>query len=466
MPFTGIEVLPPRFANLKQEIAASYPKFRERATQAWREVIAELQEATLEIAKAGSESIAQVNFADLHKLGEEEIEKIKRQGSVVIKDIVPDAEAIRWKQLLDEFVKTNPDAEGTPVNDKQFFQLYWTKSQVEARAHPNVLAACVWLNHLYHTKDGGVTEAVDLTTPLTYADRFRIRHPGIGWNDFPPHIDGECRDQACNYATDRCIGGAIERWEDPIFRECFSSILSGDWRSHDPYELDGRLNASNSRYGRPNQSSVFRTFQGWLALSEIAPTQGTLRVFPNVYLSNAYIILRPFFRPTVAAGSAGFLNPENWELGTHHAVVPGLFLIDPSLDISSSEYPGIYARDGGYTGPRLTPEVHPHLELEKTMISIPKVHPGDAVFWHCDVIHSVESEHTGTDDSAVIYIPAVPLTPINQAYIERQRETFLKSQRPPDFPKGPGEEAFAGIAGPDDVVAPIGRRAMGLPISV
>jgi ectoine hydroxylase-related dioxygenase (phytanoyl-CoA dioxygenase family) len=34
------------------------------------------------------------------------------------------------------------------------------------------------------------------------------------------------------------------------------------------------------------------------------------------------------------------------------------------------------------------------------MISVPKVNPGDAVFWHADVVHSVEQEHTGSGDSA------------------------------------------------------------------
>lgn len=34
------------------------------------------------------------------------------------------------------------------------------------------------------------------------------------------------------------------------------------------------------------------------------------------------------------------------------------------------------------------------------MTSVPAVKPGDMVFWHCDVIHSVEEEHTGKEDSA------------------------------------------------------------------
>lgn len=66
-----------------------------------------------------------------------------------------------------------------------------------------------------------------------------------------------------------------------------------------------------------------------------------------------------------------------------------------------------------------------------------------------------------------MYIPAVPLTPQNQQYIERQRETFLQGQqRPPDFPKGIAEGGFVGVASAGDITVSSGRRAMGLPITV
>ena len=29
---------------------------------------------------------------------------------------------------------------------------------------------------------------------------------------------------------------------------------------------------------------------------------------------------------------------------------------------------------------------------------------------HCDLIHAVETEHTGAEDSSVLFIPAAPLT--------------------------------------------------------
>jgi hypothetical protein len=109
--------------------------------------------------------------------------------------------------------------------NKQFFEIYWSKSQLEARSHPNVLAAQKWLNSLYHSK-GAVTSPVSLSTPLSYADRFRIREPSsFQWTAHPPHIDG----------------GSVERWEDDGFRKCFEDILKGDWRSHDRAYLSFRV---------------------------------------------------------------------------------------------------------------------------------------------------------------------------------------------------------------------------------
>lgn len=70
----------------------------------------------------------------------------------------------------------------------------WTKSQISARSHQNVLAASSWLNKLYHVRPGTTVEGVDLSVPLSYADRFRIRKPGVQWNAHPPHVDGKSFD--------------------------------------------------------------------------------------------------------------------------------------------------------------------------------------------------------------------------------------------------------------------------------
>jgi hypothetical protein len=60
-----------------------------------------------------------------------------------------------------------------------------------------------------------------------------------------------------------------------------------------------------------------------------------------------------------------------------------------------------------------------------------------------------------------MYIPAVPKTPMNLAYVARQKECFLQGERPPDFPKGKGEKGWVGVASEEDIISPAGRVAIG-----
>ncbi|KAJ7716503.1 hypothetical protein B0H14DRAFT_3522263 [Mycena olivaceomarginata] len=76
-------------------------------------------------------------------------------------------------------------------------------------------------------------------------------------------------------------------------------------------------------------------------------------------------------------------------------------------------------------------------------------------FW--DEAHQ---EHTGAEDSAVMYIPAVPLTPANARYVEQQKEHFLKGVPLPDFPVAVTGVRLMGLASDEDVEEPLGRKAI------
>ncbi|KAJ7895767.1 hypothetical protein B0H13DRAFT_1885471 [Mycena leptocephala] len=321
-------------------------------------------------------------LCDLNKLSEAQIADIKRKGTVVIKDVVTMTRPGRGRLVLGIrqgqspcrrfdharsfycFYLLNP--QGFPEADKQFFHVYWTKAQIKARAHPNMLAASIWLNNLYH---------------ITAEQK----------------VEG--------------------RWEDENFRACFADILSGEWSKHDPYALEPRLDAQTSLYGRPGQSTVFRAFQGWLAISKTGPGQGTLKVFPDIILSNAYIIMRPFFRPLVSLDSKNILDAKNW-----------------AFDMSTPDFPGIFTRDNG--------------------------------FWVCVRRLSCTRSTPGSEDSAVMYIPAVPLTPANARYVERQKDHFLKGVPPPDYAAATTGVGLVGLGSDKDIEESLGRKAMGLPISV
>ena len=290
-----------RNLQLKQDIASSIPDFEAKATKAWSEILEKLETVTNEIIAGGSDYLPSVDHADLNRLSSDQLALLKQRGSFIVRNVVPRDGARAWKSGLEDFVRANPNAEGTPVDNPQYFQLFYTKPQLQARAHPNVLATETWCNNLWAGAESTPpSEQLDLNTPLTYVDRFRIRQPGFAWSAHPPHMDG----------------GSIERWLDPGYRSVFEKVLDGRWAEYDPYFLKGRLGARSSAAGLPNQASVFRTFQGWLALSESGPQGGTLQVFPDIALGTAYIMLRPFFTPTAADGVAEVNGVADWTFGT------------------------------------------------------------------------------------------------------------------------------------------------------
>ena len=137
-------------------------------------------------------------------------------------------------------------------------------------------------------------------------------------------------------------------------------------------------------------------------------------------------------------------------------------------DVSTPEFPGIYATPTSYRGPRLSPASHPHFQLERSMTSVPIVRPGDMVFWHCDVMHSVEREHTGEGDSSgefsfcaiilkrkssreigVIFSDVYPRCPgdIAKPFVPRASEGELLSWvAATRFPKGTRRKNFRGCS--------------------
>lgn len=130
--------------------------------------------------------------------------------------------------------------------------------------------------------------------------------------------------------------------------------------------LEKRATANQAIYEGAGTCSCFRAMQGWTSLSKTGPTEGTLRVYPFLKEMSAYVMLRPLFAPRRSKAEAGsreaYLDSANWD-----------------LDFETTRFPGAPRSKGQ----ELNDETHPHLQLDRTMISVPKVSPGDQVYWHC-----------------------------------------------------------------------------------
>ncbi|PWZ00528.1 DUF1479-domain-containing protein [Testicularia cyperi] len=448
------DTLPSRFSALKQSLIES-PAHVEHLQKTWNSVLPALAQKVDEVKRLRGKTIPEVEFpgsgSNAHSRSLSDwtdartYAEIKDRGAAVIRNVVPRDKVLEWKQQIREYAAAN-NAKGFPADNPQVYELYWSKPQLEARSHPNLIQTCQTFLQLFHSPastgasskvqatGGDLDRAASLSNLLMYVDRLRIRQPGDAKFALGAHIDG----------------GGVERWECDEFRALWDNILrtGGDWRSHDPWSLGTngeRMAAKTDMYEGPGQCGVFRPLQGWLSMSDTKAGEGTLKLLPFLRESTAYIVLRPFFSPrksrTECASTSEFLDASNWV-----------------FDGTSKKFPGCSL---GHNI-ELDDATHPHLELAETMTSVPQVGPGDMVLWHCDGVHSVESHHRGTTDSSVLYIPAIPTTKVNWQYIQDQKLCFHQGIPPPDFPGGKGESQFQNRGTPADVSDTTARRSLGL----
>ncbi|KIX10447.1 uncharacterized protein Z518_01530 [Rhinocladiella mackenziei CBS 650.93] len=405
--------LPPRFSDLKKSLIKGN---EDAVTASWHRLLSSLKKEIGEIRSEGSNIIPSIEYRDVvaGTVPRPKLDAVRHRGTAVIRNVLPKEEALDLKQRVEEYIAANKSkVRAFPPDDPAVYELYWTPSQVHARAHPNMLTAQSFLASFWHSSDP--SSEISTTYPLSYADRFRIRQPGDSKFALGPHTDG----------------GSLERWEDPEYSRVYQSILKGKWEDYDPFDARHRITARMDLYNGAGACSMFRLFQGWLSMSSTSPGEGTLKVCPLIRHATSYLMLRPFFNTDTGKLHLDAAFPNS---------VPG----------ACQEYNSL---------------THPDLELETTMVSIPHVEPGDYVAWHCDTIHAVDKKHHGNGDSSVLYIPACAMTRSNVEYLNRQRMSALKYSPPPDFP-GAGGDGEAGFNGAVDwgKINDEGKRAMGLGI--
>ncbi|KAK0382659.1 hypothetical protein NLU13_9965 [Sarocladium strictum] len=421
--------LPPRFRQLKCELVEG----REPNIQAaWTDLLDDLKRENQLIAKERSKVVPEIQFEDLGTGLESVRDEVRKRGVLVVRNVVPEAEARAYKTELESYIRDNPSTRAFPAHDPQVWELYWSAPQVKARSHPALLKVQkLLMSRLWHKTDS--SSKISLENPLSYADRLRIRQPGDASFALGPHIDG----------------GGVERWEKEGYglAKTYDDIFAGNVREYDPWDASKRVDVQMNLYDGLSACSMFRAWQGWLSMSHAGAGEGTLLVNPLLKLSTAYLLLRPFFRPLLRKQDPGFLEAQNWAF--------------TGMDGMTSDLQG--ATPG--RGQELNDELHPHLELDVSMVHVPRIRPGDFVAWHCDTIHAVDKVHSGKSDSSVLYIPVCPVTDNNARYLLRQRESFLAGTPGPDFGGGKGESEHIGRPTADDLRAwtnEMGVQAMGL----
>jgi hypothetical protein len=391
-----IENLPEAIRTTKQQLRAALPEYKAIFREVEAAMLGRVEEIVSE-RESGHDVIPIVQYPEIAsgKVPAELIAKVRARGACVVRGTFSKEVAVGWDDEIAAYVeRNNLDAKlanaaedkyfGTLASAKpQIYGIYWSRPQVEARQSESLTNVRVFLNNLWKAESEGV-RYINPNEALAYADRIRRRPPGSASLGLSPHVDG----------------GSVERWLDDNFRKVYRSVFAGNWRNYSAF--DAAFRPQVREVESPAVCSMFRTFQGWTALTRQGPGDGTLQLIP-IAESMVYILLR--------------------------AIQDDV----PEDDLC-----------GAQPGRALSVNEQYHGTLVKALSSIPLMEPGDTIFWHCDVVHAVENEHRGSGYSNVMYIPSAPGCAKNNAYLKKQAVSFLSGKTPPDFPADNFEVNFVG----------------------
>jgi len=387
----------------------------ERAFDIARESICKAVEEVATLQARGVAVVPELSYSAIANgaVSQSDINTIKQRGCVIVRNVFSRNQAEEWNSELGEYLDSNRYLEhakekagldnyfGDLKDAKpQIYGVYWSKPQVMARQAESMATTKRFLNRLWDT-DAPAGPEFNPDLDYAYADRTRRRAPGDTTLGLSPHMDA----------------GSYERWVDPAFQKIYAKIFSGELDQYDPWAAAYRT--QTREYESPAVSSMFRTFQGWTALTEQGPGDGTLELLP-IANSIAYVLLRALQKDI----------PKN-----------ELCLAKPGRALGVSE------------------QWHP--DIMPGIVPIQTVAPGDTVWWHPDVIHAVGNEHHGEDYASVIYIGASPACTKNKAYALKQAESFKAGLSAPDFAAENYEVDFKHRATVDDLTE-LGKQQMAL----
>ena len=371
-------------AKLKSKLKDYSKDYKENFNKIEKYIKSEIEEISK--LKASKKSIIpEISFNQINEGNTKFVESIKKRGCVIVRDVFENLTIERLNNDLEKYIEENnyyDDQKKKSGLDKYFSDLksskpqimglYWSKAQMEIRHSENMLKVKNWLNNLWIYKNDEY-EVFDPNKELSYADRVRRREPGDNTLGLSPH----------------CDAGSVERWSDDYYQKIYKDIFSDNFLKFNPF--DAKYRDKTTEFESPAVAHVFRTFQGWTALTEQGPNDGTLQLIP-IAKAMAYILTRA--------------------------------LLD---DVPKDEL------CGSKLGKALSVNKEYHSLLLEGLISIPIMKPGDTVWWHPDVVHAVEEKHLGKNYSNVVYVGSTPYCKKNLDYVRKQAKKFLKGESPPDF---------------------------------
>jgi len=353
-----------------------------------------------------------IHYADIAAgtVSDEALALLHRRGCLVVRGHFPREQALAWDGEIVDYVESNrffenyrgpgDDFFGSVGSKPEIYPVYWSPAQMQARQSDRMARVQAFLNRQWRSESDGV-RWFDPDRDSLYPDRIRRRPPGADSGGLGTHLDP----------------GTLELWMTQAYQRAFRHLFDGTVEQYDPWDAAHRT--AGPQYPGTTMCSVFRTFQGWTALSDMDHDQGVLHTVP-IPEAMGYLMLRPLL-----------------------------------ADVPDDDMCGV-----------TTNKVFPanetwHALLLQAVSGIPDVKAGDSVWWHADMIHGVDPVTDQKGWGNVMYIPAAPWCPRNEAYAPSVREAFRTGSSPSDFPAEHYERTWDNRFSFDDLNE-TGRRGLGL----
>lgn len=374
-------------------------------------VVAQVGEVAAELA-AGHSVWPVVEYAEIEAgtVSADVISLLRRRGCLIVRGHFERQQALDWDLSIEDYVGRNRFFENyrgagddffASVDSKpEIYPIYWSPAQVQARQSERMATVQRFLNSLWSSASDGV-QWFDPERDAMYPDRIRRRPPATTSAGLGTHMDP----------------GTLDLWMTAESQQAFRHLFDGTVEEFEPWSAAFRT--SGPQFVGSTKTSVFRSFQGWTALSDMDHDQGVLQSIPIVDVMG-YLLLRPLLHDVpdddmcgVAVGRA-FPASEQW-----------------------------------------------HAPLLPALAGIPDVLAGDSAWWHCDMIHAVAPVRDQKGWGNVMYIPAAPWCDRNERYSRSVLAAFETGSSPDDFPAEHYERGWPDRSTVADLNT-TGRRGFGL----
>ena len=271
-------------AALRARIAASGRTVEEVFAVVERQIKTEVDEITA--ARAAGQTIWPViDYSDIEAgtVSAQVLTLLRRRGCLVVRGHFDSGQALGWDRDILDYVEGNKffetyrgpadDFFGSVGSKPEIYPIYWSPTQMQARQHDRMARVQGFLNRQWKHESEGV-QWFDPNRDSLYPDRIRRRPEGADSAGLGTHLDP----------------GTLDLWMTEAYQQAFRHLFDGTIEQYDPW--DAAYRTAGPQYPGTTMCSVFRTFQGWTALSDMAHDQGVLHTVP-IPGAMAYLMLRP-----------------------------------------------------------------------------------------------------------------------------------------------------------------------------